>query len=66
MNRLIGINKWGEAFEFAVNVLNDAELAGACYSPDGQVLFVNIFGSGNDPGSGMTCAIAGPWGKGAL
>ena len=66
VNRLIGINKWGEAFEFAVNILNDAELAGACYSPDGQVLFVNIFGDGNTAGSGMTCAVSGPWGKGAL
>lgn len=66
VNRLIGINARGESFEFAVNVLNGAELAGACYSPDGRVLFVNIFGDGNDPGTGMTCAISGPWGKGAL
>jgi uncharacterized protein len=66
VNRLIGLNVRGEAFEFAVNVLNDAELAGACFSPDGKVLFVNIFGNGNEPGSGMTCAITGPWGKGAL
>lgn len=66
VNRLIGINQRGESFEFAVNVLNDAELAGACYSPNGKVLFVNIFGDGNEPGTGMTCAIRGPWGKGAL
>jgi hypothetical protein len=56
----------GEAFEFAVNVLNDAEFAGACFSPDGSTLFVNIFGSGDVPGSGMTCAITGPWHRGAL
>jgi hypothetical protein len=65
VNRLIGINPAGEAFEFAVNVFNDAELAGATFSVDGEVLFVNIFGDGT-PGSGMTCAITGPWGRGAL
>jgi uncharacterized protein len=65
VNRLIGLNGNGEAFEFAVNVLNDAEFAGATFSPDGDVLFVNIFGDGT-PGSGMTCAITGPWRKGAL
>ncbi|HET8621492.1 MAG TPA: alkaline phosphatase PhoX [Acidimicrobiales bacterium] len=65
VNRLIGINPAGEAFEFAVNVFNDAELAGATFSDDGEVLFVNIFGDGT-PGSGMTCAITGPWGRGAL
>jgi secreted PhoX family phosphatase len=65
VNRLIGLNRKGEAFEFAVNVLNDSEFAGATFSPDGDVLFVNIFGDGS-PGSGMTCAITGPWRKGAL
>ena len=64
-NRLIGINPAGEAFEFAVNVLNDAEFAGATFSHDGEVLFVNVFGDGT-PGSGMTCAITGPWRRGAL
>ena len=65
VNRLIGINGKGEAFEFAVNVLNDSEFAGACYSPDASTLFVNLFGDGT-PGSGMTCAITGPWRQGAL
>jgi hypothetical protein len=65
VNRLIGINRGGEAFEFAVNVLNDSEFAGATFSPDGDVLFVNLFGDGT-PGSGMTCAITGPWPRGAL
>lgn len=65
VNRLIGINRRGEAFEFAVNVLNDSEFAGATFSHDGDVLFVNIFGDGS-PGSGMTCAITGPWRRGAL
>jgi hypothetical protein len=65
VNRLIGINRNGEAFEFAVNVLNDSEFAGATVSHDGRVLFVNLFGDGS-PGSGMTCAITGPWHRGAL
>jgi secreted PhoX family phosphatase len=65
VNRLVGINRRGESFEFAVNVLNDSEFAGACFSHDGKVLFVNLFGDGT-PGSGMTCAITGPWHRGAL
>jgi secreted PhoX family phosphatase len=36
------------------------EFAGACYSPDGQWLFVNI----QTPG--ITFAITGPWGSGPL
>ena len=59
------LNPAGEAFEFAVNVLNDAEFAGATFSADGEVLFVNVFGDGS-PGSGLTCAITGPWHRGAL
>jgi secreted PhoX family phosphatase len=66
VNRLVGLSRRGEPFEFAVNVLNDAELAGACFSPDGSTLFVNIFGTGDVPGSGMTCAITGTWHRGAL
>jgi len=62
---LIGLSRDGVPFEFAMNRLNDAEFAGACFSPDGSVLFVNIFG-GSAAGSGMTCAITGPWRKGPL
>jgi secreted PhoX family phosphatase len=65
VNRVIGISPDGEAFEFAVNRLNDREFAGACFSPSGETLFVNIFGDGT-PGSGMTLAITGPWGAGPL
>jgi hypothetical protein len=53
VNRLIGINRGGEASEFTVNVLNDSEFAGATFSPDSDVRFVNLFGDGS-PGSGMT------------
>jgi secreted PhoX family phosphatase len=65
VNRLIGIGLAGEPFELAVNRLNDSEFAGACFSPDGEVLFVNLFGDAT-PGSGMTCAIWGPWERGPL
>jgi secreted PhoX family phosphatase len=37
-----------------------SEWAGACYSPDGRWLFVNI----QTPG--VTFAITGPWGHGPL
>ena len=65
VNRLIGLGIAGEPFEFAINVLNDSEFAGACFSPDGEVLFVNVFGDAT-PGSGMTFAIWGPWERGPL
>jgi hypothetical protein len=55
----------GDDGGFAVNRLNDSEFAGACFSPSGHTLFVNIFGDGS-PASGMTLAITGPWGAGPL
>jgi len=68
-----GLTQGGEIFDFAVNQINDAEFAGACFSPDGKTLFVNIQGDtrgrATDPGvrgGGMTLAIWGPWEKGAL
>lgn len=65
VNRLIGIGRDGAPFEFAVNIANTTEFAGACFSPDGETLFVNIYGDGS-PRSGMTCAIRGPWASGPL
>lgn len=65
VNRLVGLGVDGMPFVFAVNLLNDSELAGACFSPDGRTLFVNVFGNGA-PDSGMTCAITGPWQAGPL
>lgn len=65
VDRLIGLSRSGEPFEFAVNIWNQTEFAGACFSPDGEILFVNIFGNG-DAGSGMTCAIWGRWRAGPL
>ncbi len=65
VNRLIGLTREGRRFDFAVNCLNSTELAGACFSPHGNILFVNIYGDGGS-GSGMTCAITGPWASGPL
>ena len=65
VNRLVGLGDKGEPFTFALNLLNQTEFAGACFSPDGEILFVNLFGDGTH-GSGMTCAIWGPWGHGPL
>lgn len=65
VDRLIGLSRDGVPFEFAVNIASMTEFAGACFSPDGSILFVNIFGDAT-PRSGMTCAIRGPWRKGPL
>lgn len=73
--RLLGLTLNGEIFTFAMNNIvlsgsynskvgpgnyRQAEWAGACYSPDGNWLFVNI----QTPG--VTFAITGPWGSGPL
>jgi uncharacterized protein len=65
INRLIGLGPKGEAFPLALNVFSDSEFAGACFSPDGEVLFVNIQGE-DQAGAGMTIAIWGPWERGPL
>jgi uncharacterized protein len=70
---LHGLTVNGEIFRFAQNnvVLNGErngitgdfttlEWAGACYSPDGHWLFVNI------QSPGISFAITGPWMSGAL
>lgn len=56
-----GLTPDGRLFDFAANVANGSEFAGASFSPDGQTLFVNIQ---DDPGA--TFAIWGPWERGAL
>jgi secreted PhoX family phosphatase len=50
-----GVNQQGELYRFATNAINGSEFAGACFSPDGHTMFVNI----QTPG--ITCAIWGPW-----
>jgi secreted PhoX family phosphatase len=54
---VVGVNQQGELYRFASNVLNGSEFAGACFSPDGKTLFVNI----QTPG--ITLAIWGPWSR---
>jgi secreted PhoX family phosphatase len=64
-NRMVSLGIAGEPFEFAVNIMSDSEFAGACFSPDGEIVFVNLQG-GLAVGSGMTYAIWGSWEKGPL
>lgn len=54
-NFVVGVTPKGQVYQFARNAINDSELCGACFSPDGQTMFVNI----QDPG--ITFAIWGPW-----
>jgi hypothetical protein len=54
------LNERGEIFDFAKNNIGSNEFAGACFSPDGDVLFVNI----QTPG--VSFAVRGPWERGAL
>ena len=53
--KLVGVTPEGNCFDFAANNYNGSELAGCCFSPDGEHLFVNI------QGTGLTLAITGPW-----
>ena len=52
---LIGIRPDGEQYPLADNAYTNSELAGACFSPDESVMFLNI------QGQGITLAITGPW-----
>jgi uncharacterized protein len=60
-NALKGITPNGALYEFGRNAAPqlpgapNAELAGACFSPDGSTLFVNIYSPG------ITLAITGRW-----
>lgn len=65
---LRGLTQRGQIFDFALNLRDDDEFAGACFSPNGQTLFVNLIGSTREEGDllGMSFAIWGPWDEGAL
>ena len=52
---LVGIRPDGSQYQLADNAHTNSELAGACFSPDGKTLFVNI------QYPGMTLAITGPF-----
>ena len=69
---LFGLTADGGLFEFARNAtrldglhgfvgdFSNSEWAGACFSPDGRWLFVNLYTPG------FTVAITGPWRKGLV
>lgn len=66
---LRALTQRGEIFDFGQNLTVESdEFAGACFSPDGQTLFVNIQGATSSTGAskGMTFAIWGPWEDGVL
>ncbi|MBE9199817.1 MULTISPECIES: alkaline phosphatase PhoX [unclassified Nodularia (in: cyanobacteria)] len=56
-NFLRGVTPQGQLYTFGRNALNTSEFCGACFSPDGQTMFVNI------QSPGITLAIWGPWGN---
>jgi uncharacterized protein len=43
-----GVSPSGEVFPLARNLRNSLEFAGACFSPDGQTLFVNLYGRSSE------------------
>jgi secreted PhoX family phosphatase len=53
--RLVGVTPRGDFYVLGRNARPGRELAGACFSPDGSTLFVNV----QNPG--YTLAIHGPW-----
>ncbi|MEO1168793.1 MAG: alkaline phosphatase PhoX [Pseudomonadota bacterium] len=55
-NYLRGLTPAGQIYDFARNAHADkSEFCGACFSPDGRIMFVNI----QEPG--ITLAVTGPW-----
>ncbi len=54
---IVGVTPEGGIYHIAKNVGYKSEFAGATFSPDGKILFVNI------QGPGLTLAIDGPWKK---
>jgi hypothetical protein len=67
---LRGISADGAIVDFSQNLQTGSEWAGACFDPGGQTLYVNRQGTTSFPlvpgQEGMTFAIWGPWGNGAL
>lgn len=53
-NHIRGVTPKGEVYNFA-KLHTQTELAGACFSPDGQTLFLNVYMPSK------TLAITGPW-----
>jgi len=55
LDRILGIKSNGETYVIAENILNNSEFAGVNFSPNGEILFLNIYSPT------MTIAIKGPW-----
>jgi uncharacterized protein len=56
-NRLQALTKWGGLVTFAERYdLPAVEFAGACFSANGQTMYVNL-----NTGSALSVAIWGPW-----
>lgn len=53
-----GITPEGNVYTLAKNATGAGEFAGSCFSPDGDILFVNM------QSNGYTVAITGPWQEG--
>ncbi len=45
-NFVVGVDRNGDLFPFLRNALGAAEFAGACFSPNGKFMYVNIQGAG--------------------
>lgn len=58
VDHILGATPEGQIYKLGRNAMNESELAGAVFSPDGGTLFVNI----QEPG--LTLAITGPWQRG--
>ena len=52
---VVGVRPDGSQYEVASNAYTASEMAGVCFSPDGNTMFVNI----QYPGT--TLAITGDW-----
>ena len=65
---LRGLTQRGEIFDFVRTAGELPEFCGACFSPDGEILFFNIQGDTRKPytADGATYAIWGLWEEGAL
>jgi secreted PhoX family phosphatase len=64
-----GLTAQGQIFDLVATDGNGSEFCGACFSPDGNVLFFNSQGSTSSQDTanpGATYAIWGPWTQGAL
>lgn len=54
-----GLTPGGEVFDFARSITNDTEFCGGCFSPDGEIFFLNQQGerggaAGDESGLGRT------------